>query len=256
MGTDIVTTACRHRLPVDRPLDLIHLIGKIYNADIKVVYYNLKFNKEPYFVTLMEHKIENPSEHLIIDMPQCNYLTTATLERKNDIEWDSEELSRQIMAEISSSHGYEITGFNDDSEIDIYQELVDIDTTCIRWYNFLNYFTTDMDKESSYYLYQYRRRLARHAHILGCSEVFYYPDQGIGEFILDRTRDRYEDFIKFVRERRFYDEYIKTEGGYGIEDKKLSVILNIPCFLKNKETPICPPRHIDVLWDDFSDLSL
>ena len=269
MGTDIISIACHHRLPVDKPMELIKTISKIYSASIQVIYYNPLFTKEPYYTILLELKCEDPEECLTIDLPDCDYLTKRTLENPVKIDWNSPILSKQIMSEISSSRGYEITGFKDSPnlEIAIYQELIELDPIPpFRWYSFISLFTEQLDPIDLADLMEYRKLLALHTYKLGCSNVIYFPDQGLGGFIIDKTRDTYTNFMNYINRRTFYEDYNNTlkelaksknvnqEMFYEKIDKESSITLDIPLFFKKGAAPICPYSHLDILTDDFSDL--
>lgn len=279
MGVDIVAVGLRHKVRVDKPLHLIDDISRIYNAKIKVVYYNSDRKDDDWMVTLLNIERNNAIESLTIELPECQYLQQKTnpFAKSIEIDWESENLIKQLWDTLCNHDGhYSVQCFKDEDiyEITIYKENAEIFISSpFIWFSLTHFFNQEEKyqyPESSYDLQDYRGKIYRQAQLLGCNEVIYFPDKYEGEFIYDKIYKPVNELLHYIKNRDFHREInhlpiITTEDEniqiihfdktWAFDMEFDSIFIDVPDFIMNHRKPVSSELSIDVLFDDFRDLN-
>ena len=202
MGVNVVSIGCHPKLCPSRPKVLIEQIARLFKANIQIIYYNPDYSTSPYYKEIAHYDFDNSQENLMIEFPECSYLARATANPNNiQIDLDSSELLKSIMGSLSKGAYYTISGFKDKDIkwLYVHPELVEISViSSFRWGGFISHFHEELPDSYMDDLYEYRAQVGKLSKLLDCTQVVYFADQFIGEFILNRTSETCDDFCNYI----------------------------------------------------------
>lgn len=250
MSVSLVVVACHHCLPVTSPLEIFRCVSEHYNANVEVFYHN--DNAHRYWMPIFNFRRKGVTKQLYVEMPQCKYLDKVTSIGGVDIDWNSSKLQEEILYDIRCGGGYKIVDAKYDEEtscVRILQEMIEVDIDFYyTWYMFLSLFDVVLNQEMFDLLQHFRRKLAFHTRLWGCSSLIYFPDS---EQAFDLVGETYQQFIEYLGRCAhcpcsFYEE--KT----GSLKREVIPTLSISDYLHGREYPVDCLSDVKFIFDDLS----
>lgn len=147
----------------------------------------------------------------------------------------------------------------------ILNDLIDISIfEPFRWFDFVNCLKENPDIEIEEFI-EYRQKMAELFKQVNASQAVYFADQGVSEMIMDKMWDiSWNELIAYIKKQTHYDDYMKinfVDDFYKkmalkeYEERHTQLQISIPDFFLNGKKLYKQDDNIEVLFDDFKDLT-
>lgn len=118
------------------------------------------------------------------------------------------------------------------------------------WTNFINSFEINSWDVSFKDLNEYRLYLRTFFKAAGTEKIYYFPDQGPAQIILDELSRPWDEVEDYILNARYYDDECNINES---NNRHLRKIIDIPTFIKARNPEYSTFRS-NIFTDDFSDL--
>ena len=238
MGWDIVPLCLGHKLDTSNYRALAEQFSKHFNADVDCYRaFPLEEERDEEFIETVK-RTGSIRKISILDYS----LRTDTI--------------KHFDVKINSSP-YSLTdGDVDTDELCICPQMADL-YLChckLSWSGLTDPFYSGDKEYIKEYIMPYRKKLLKYCTFLGSRELVYFSDQGPGEFLMDKelTCESAEEFREYIREKRFRKEPKLDECW---KDVTNSASIDIPAFIAGKIPVVPNDMDLDILYDDFRDIT-
>ena len=240
MGWDIVAIGLKHNLPIDNPFEIAEKFAPLFEKPIEVGYYveweydirhNLIYTSESFnwkvLRTINSEKNGKPIKMEIVG--KCAKIIYERLDKKvSRINFKDQDDYDCFLAPIFNPYClYDFDSPDEYIGLRVFTEIVEFDQNInLRWFRFQDLFREPYQKVKNV-IDPLRDYINRQSEIAGCSQIFYFPDQGYGERLMDEMNQPSDVWINYLNSRECY----KTSD---MEDSISDPIFNIKDYVEGK----------------------
>lgn len=240
MGWDIVAIGLKHSLPIDNPFEIAEKFAPFFENPIEIGYYiewkydiqhKLIYRSESFnwkvLSTINSVKKGKPIKMQIIG--RCANIIYEHLNKRiekfnfidqDDYDWFLDPILNEYCL-------YEFDAPDRCIGLRVFSEIVEFDLNIhLRWSVFQDLFREPYQKVKNV-IDPLRDYIKKQSEIAGCNSIFYFPNQGYGERLMDEMNHPSDVWINYMNSRECY----KTSD---MEGSISDPIFNIKNYLEGK----------------------
>lgn len=266
MGQDVASIGLRHDLPVDDPYELLRVIAKRLNRNVKLVVreeYQFFFElmmitslPDWEFIELGRIQVHDSDDYLLLIFNDYQALCIRNLVGPEGIHriLRADDFSELCFSPLNEPDRilYEIE--SDSLYYRIYQNNISLSTYASeRW----NWWSDDAKQgpNCSQFVHNYRRALYEEAQMFGCKEVIICSDQGVTISVYWSLELSPEELKRFAESREYLDEQDYPCSGLSKDDwLRYGKQIYFPDYLSGRAPLLQGKEFIELIYDDFADL--